>query len=67
MFAVAPILTCDQICTVADCTLQTGVVKEGLRLSSGIPGILPRIVPSQGANVKGQFIPGGVCYFYFIL
>ena len=39
---------------------KTAVVKEGLRLSSGILGILPRVVPPEGAIVKNQFIPGGV-------
>lgn len=39
---------------------KTAVIKEGLRLSSGIPGILPRVVPPQGALVKNKFIPGGV-------
>ena len=40
--------------------LKTAVVKEGLRLSSGVPGILPRVVPPEGAYVKNEFIPGGV-------
>ncbi|GIJ99999.1 hypothetical protein Aspvir_004013 [Aspergillus viridinutans] len=37
----------------------TAIVKETLRLSSVVPGILPRVVPPQGATVQGKFIPGG--------
>lgn len=41
------------------------VIKEGLRLE-GSPGIsLPREVPPEGANVAGQFFPGGVRTFTF--
>ena len=39
---------------------QTAVIKESLRLSSGIPGILPRVVPPQGAQLGSHYIPGGV-------
>ncbi|KAL2074104.1 hypothetical protein VTL71DRAFT_7882 [Oculimacula yallundae] len=37
----------------------TGVVKEGLRLSFGVPGRLARIVPAGGATFNGYFLPGG--------
>ncbi|KAH7395782.1 cytochrome P450 monooxygenase-like protein [Cadophora sp. MPI-SDFR-AT-0126] len=37
----------------------TGVVKEGLRLSFGVPGRLARIVPAGGATFNGHFIAGG--------
>ncbi|KAJ5945624.1 cytochrome P450 [Penicillium verhagenii] len=37
----------------------TCVVKESLRLSSAVPGNLPRVVPPEGANVQGNHIPGG--------
>ncbi|KAG4433709.1 hypothetical protein IFR05_010818 [Cadophora sp. M221] len=37
----------------------TGVVKEGLRLSFGVPGRLARIVPAGGETFNGHFIPGG--------
>lgn len=37
----------------------TGVIKEGLRLSFGVPGRLPRVVPAGGATFNGHFIPEG--------
>lgn len=36
------------------------VIKEGLRLSQGVPGRIIREVPSEGATFDGCFIPGGV-------
>jgi cytochrome P450 len=39
--------------------LQTAVIKEGLRLSFGVPGRLPREVPEPGATFNGYFIPPG--------
>lgn len=40
------------------------VVKEGLRFSHGVPGRIPRIVPSSGAVFCGEVIPPGtsVCH-----
>ncbi|KAJ9601988.1 hypothetical protein H2200_013547 [Cladophialophora chaetospira] len=45
------------------------VVKEGLRMSVGVPGRLARVVPDGGATLCGRRIPGGtaitsVCYCY---
>jgi cytochrome P450 len=37
----------------------TAVIKESLRLSYGVPGKLPRVVPADGAELAGRFIPGG--------
>ena len=39
----------------------TGVIKEGLRISSGVITGLPRIVPLSGAKIAGMEIPGKVC------
>ncbi|PYH77104.1 cytochrome P450 [Aspergillus uvarum CBS 121591] len=35
------------------------VIKETLRLSTPIPGITPRVVPSAGVQVQDYFLPGG--------
>ncbi|VBB77185.1 Putative cytochrome P450 E-class, group I [Podospora comata] len=37
----------------------TGVIKETLRLSPGVPGHLPRVVPSSGATFDGYTLPPG--------
>ena len=37
----------------------TAVIKEGLRLSFGVIGRLPRVVPSPGATFHGHFLPAG--------
>ncbi|KAK5118214.1 hypothetical protein LTR85_008194 [Meristemomyces frigidus] len=37
----------------------TGVIKEGLRLSFGVIGRLPRVVPSPGATFNDHFLPAG--------
>ncbi|CZR59395.1 uncharacterized protein PAC_09287 [Phialocephala subalpina] len=37
----------------------TAVIKEGLRMSFGVPGRLPREVPKPGATFNGTFIPAG--------
>lgn len=39
---------------------KRAVIREGLRLSYGAPGHLPRVVPSSGAVFCGQKIPAGV-------
>ena len=38
----------------------TGVIKEGLRLSSGVITGLSRIVPPNGAKIAGIEVPGKV-------
>jgi cytochrome P450 len=37
----------------------TGVVKEAIRLSFGVPGRLPREVPEPGASFNGYNVPAG--------
>ena len=36
-----------------------GVVKEALRFSYGVPGRVPRVVPSEGAILAGKRVPAG--------
>jgi hypothetical protein len=38
------------------------VIKEALRLSSGVTSGLPRVVPSSGATIAGANVPAGVCF-----
>ncbi|KAK0741793.1 cytochrome P450 [Apiosordaria backusii] len=38
----------------------TGVLKETLRLSPGVPGHLPRVVPSSGATFEGYTVLPGM-------
>ena len=35
------------------------MIKEGLRLSFGVIGRLPRVVPEPGATFHGHFLPAG--------
>lgn len=37
----------------------TGVVKETLRISFGVPFRVPRVVPAGGAEFEGYFVPEG--------
>jgi cytochrome P450 len=37
----------------------TAVIKEGLRLSFGVPGRLPRMIETDGIMLNGYFIPRG--------
>ncbi|KAF1985483.1 cytochrome P450 [Aulographum hederae CBS 113979] len=37
----------------------TGIVKEGLRLSFGVIGRLPRVTPAGGATFNGHYLPSG--------
>lgn len=39
---------------------MNGVIKEGLRLSSGVITGLSRVVPPEGAKIAGMEIPGKV-------
>ena len=39
--------------------LLTAVIKESLRLSSGVVSPLSRVVPPQGAVINGHAVPGG--------
>ncbi len=39
----------------------TAVIKESLRLSSGVTSGLPRIVPATGATISGVDVPPHVC------
>ncbi|WAO96889.1 Hypothetical protein NCS54_01458100 [Fusarium falciforme] len=39
--------------------LLTATIKESLRLTHGVVSPLPRIVPEEGAQVDGYFVPGG--------
>jgi hypothetical protein len=39
------------------------VVKEALRLSSGVTSGLPRVVPPSGATIAGANVPAGVGFF----
>jgi hypothetical protein len=41
--------------------VQNGVIKEGIRLSFGVIGRLPRVVPDPGAEFNGYTVPAGVC------
>ena len=42
-----------------------GVIKESLRVSSGVPGRIPRVVPSTGAVLCGRHIAPGVSASHF--
>lgn len=39
---------------------KTGFIKESLRLSYGVVGPLPRVVPRGGATIAGQHFPENV-------
>lgn len=41
---------------------QTGVIREGLRLSHGVTTRLPRVAPMESLRYKNWVIPPGVCY-----
>jgi cytochrome P450 len=42
------------------------VVREGLRISFGIPGRIVRIVPKEGAKFRELWVPGGVGSSFFV-
>lgn len=41
-------------------TYLAAVVSEGLRMYPPFPEGLPRLTPRQGAEISGQWVPGGV-------
>lgn len=45
-------------------SMQTAVIKESLRLSSPVPGVIPRVVPSEGTTWAGHYLPAGVSLVY---
>jgi cytochrome P450 len=45
--------------TLEKLPLLTASIKESLRLTHGVVSPLPRIVPDEGAQVDGHFVPGG--------
>ena len=44
-----------------DLTYLNAVIKESLRLSSGVTSGLLRVVPANGATISGHAVPPGVC------
>jgi cytochrome P450 len=38
----------------------TAVIEEGLRVYPPVPSNMPRMTPSEGANVCGKWVPGNV-------
>jgi hypothetical protein len=40
--------------------IKNAVIKEILRISNPLPGLLPRLVPQEGYSSYGQHVPGGV-------
>jgi cytochrome P450 len=41
----------------------SAVIEEGLRMAPSVPSGLPRVVPSGGGVVCGEWLPEGVSYF----
>lgn len=44
--------------TVRTLPYLNACIKESLRLSSPVPGIIPRLVPPEGMTWKGHYLPG---------
>jgi len=44
-----------------ECPYLTCCIKESLRWDPVVPGPNPRIVPKEGTNINGWFVPGNVC------
>lgn len=42
---------------------QKAVIKESLRLSSGVWTPMTRVVPQEGAQIGGHFVPGAVSLY----
>lgn len=49
--------------SVSQLSYLTACIREALRVFPPIPEGLPRVVPSEGEEISGQFVPGGVCIF----
>lgn len=43
--------------------LKTGVIQEGIRLSFGVPGRLPRYAPTEDLVYAGYKLPRGVSLY----
>ena len=39
-------------------------IKEGLRLWPPVVGLMSKVVPPDGAEIMGKFVPGGTCIGY---
>lgn len=50
---------------LAELPYLDAVIKEALRMSSGVVAGLLRVVPKEGAVVAGTSVPGGVSAFFF--
>jgi cytochrome P450 len=42
-----------------DAPLLNSVIEEALRLYGAAPGALPRVVPAEGVDINGHFLPRG--------
>lgn len=47
--------------SVKELPYLSAVIEEGLRLCPPVPLGMPRVVPAEGAEISGQWLPGGVC------
>ena len=52
--------------TVKRLPYLAAIVSEGLRMYPPFPEGLPRLTPRQGAVICGQWVPGGVSFFFFM-
>ena len=50
--------------TVKRLPYLAAIVSEGLRMYPPFPEGLPRLTPRQGAVICGQWVPGGVSFFF---
>ena len=49
--------------SVKEQSYLAAVVSEALRMYPPFPEGLPRVVPKEGAEISGSWVPGGVCTF----